>query len=209
MGDLILLWVQRERAPLLTRRWIKLWAKRVLAGRGLLGIIWRRARLRWRGARIGNFSVISPSEIDGKLELLTVGNYSFVGRTHIALHEAVKIGNCVVVSDYVTVLTGTHSLSDPEWGLVALPVEIGDYAWIGQGATILPGVVIGAGAVVGAGSVVSRSVEPFTVVVGNPARAVPGKRPTDLRYVPVSKVAPFRAWLGVNDIRSPGTAGSD
>ena len=90
MGDLILLWVHREQAPLLTRRWIKLWAKRLVAVRGLFGIIWRRACLRWRGARIGNFSVISPSEIDGKLELLTVGNCSFVGRTHIALHEVVN-----------------------------------------------------------------------------------------------------------------------
>jgi UDP-2-acetamido-3-amino-2,3-dideoxy-glucuronate N-acetyltransferase len=53
-------------------------------------------------------------------------------------------------------------------------------ASIGGNATILPGVTIGAGAMVGAGAVVTRSVPPYAVVVGNPARIV--------RYV--SDVAP-------------------
>lgn len=51
-------------------------------------------------------------------------------------------------------------------------VEIGNDAWIGAGAIIMPEVVIGEGAVVGAGAVVTKSVEPYTVVVGNPARPV-------------------------------------
>lgn len=48
-------------------------------------------------------------------------------------------------------------------------VVIGADAWIGAGAIILPGVTIGEGAVVGAGAVVTKNVEPYTVVVGNPA----------------------------------------
>ena len=52
----------------------------------------------------------------------------------------------------------------------ALPITVGDHAWIGAGAIILPGVTIGAGAVVAAGSIVTRDVEPRTVVAGNPAR---------------------------------------
>jgi UDP-2-acetamido-3-amino-2,3-dideoxy-glucuronate N-acetyltransferase len=43
-------------------------------------------------------------------------------------------------------------------------------ASIGANATILPGITIGAGAMVGAGAVVTRSVPPYAVVVGNPAR---------------------------------------
>ena len=43
-------------------------------------------------------------------------------------------------------------------------------ASIGANATILAGVVIGAGAMIGAGSVVTKSVPPYTVWVGNPAR---------------------------------------
>jgi acetyltransferase-like isoleucine patch superfamily enzyme/dTDP-4-dehydrorhamnose 3,5-epimerase-like enzyme len=43
-------------------------------------------------------------------------------------------------------------------------------ASIGGNATILPGVTIGAGAMVGAGAVVTKSVPPFAIVVGSPAR---------------------------------------
>ena len=49
---------------------------------------------------------------------------------------------------------------------------IGNDVWIGQNAVILPGVHIGDGAIIGANSVVGSSVEPYTVAVGNPARAV-------------------------------------
>ena len=45
-------------------------------------------------------------------------------------------------------------------------------AWITIGSTILPGVTVGEGSVVAAGSVVSRDVPPYTMVAGNPARAV-------------------------------------
>lgn len=43
---------------------------------------------------------------------------------------------------------------------------------VGANATILPGVTIGAGAMVAAGAVVTRSVPPYAVVMGNPARIV-------------------------------------
>jgi virginiamycin A acetyltransferase len=44
-------------------------------------------------------------------------------------------------------------------------------AWIGAHAIILPGCQrIGIGAIVGAGSVVTRDVEPYTIVAGNPAK---------------------------------------
>ena len=46
---------------------------------------------------------------------------------------------------------------------------IGNDVWIGQNATILPGVHIGDGAIIGANSVVGSNVEPYSVVVGNPA----------------------------------------
>lgn len=43
-------------------------------------------------------------------------------------------------------------------------------ASIGANATILPGITIGCGAMVGAGAVVVRSVPPWAIVAGNPAR---------------------------------------
>ena len=54
-----------------------------------------------------------------------------------------------------------------------LPIKgdtiIGNDVWIGQNATILPGVHIGDGAIIGANSVVGQNIEPYTIVVGNPA----------------------------------------
>jgi acetyltransferase-like isoleucine patch superfamily enzyme len=51
-------------------------------------------------------------------------------------------------------------------------IEIGNDVWIGYGVIILTGVKIGNGAVIGAGSVVTKSVEPYSIVAGNPAKLV-------------------------------------
>ncbi|MEW9306389.1 chloramphenicol acetyltransferase [Labrys neptuniae] len=51
-------------------------------------------------------------------------------------------------------------------------VHIGHDVWIGHGAIVLPGRRIGIGAVVGAGAVVTRDVEAYTIVAGNPARPI-------------------------------------
>lgn len=49
---------------------------------------------------------------------------------------------------------------------------VGNDVWLGERATVLPGVSIGDGAIVASLAVVSRDVEPYAVVAGNPARVV-------------------------------------
>ncbi len=49
---------------------------------------------------------------------------------------------------------------------------IGHDVWIGQRALIKAGVTIGNGAVIGMGSVVTKDVEPYSIVAGNPARCI-------------------------------------
>lgn len=51
-------------------------------------------------------------------------------------------------------------------------VVIGHDVWIGQNAVVLSGVKIGTGAIVAAGAVVTRDVEPYTIVAGNPAKLI-------------------------------------
>ena len=68
-------------------------------------------------------------------------------------------------------------------------VVIGDRVWIGYRAIILPGVTIGEGAVVGSGAVISKNVDPYAIVAGNPARKI-GERPKDLVYE-----CDYRPWL--------------
>jgi acetyltransferase-like isoleucine patch superfamily enzyme len=50
------------------------------------------------------------------------------------------------------------------------PIVIGSDVWVGARAVILSGVIIGSGAVIGAGAVVRKNVEPYEIVIGNPAQ---------------------------------------
>ena len=76
--------------------------------------------------------------------------------------------------------TYTFPIFYEEWGLDTKhicdawdnkgDIVVGNDVWIGQNAVILPGVHIGDGAIIGANSIVGSDVEPYTVVVGNPAK---------------------------------------
>ncbi|MBL7481764.1 type B chloramphenicol O-acetyltransferase [Legionella bononiensis] len=50
--------------------------------------------------------------------------------------------------------------------------EVGHDVWIGAEAMIMPGIKIGHGALIGARSVVTKNVEPYTLVAGNPAKPI-------------------------------------
>ncbi|KAF7846180.1 hypothetical protein BT93_L4930 [Corymbia citriodora subsp. variegata] len=89
----------------------------------------------------------------------------------------VSIGSRTLIGPNLSLYSGTHPLDPdlrngtqgPELGK---PITIGEDVWIGGNVTILPGVNVGAGSTVGAGSVVTRNVEPYTVVAGNPAKFI-------------------------------------
>ena len=122
---------------------------------------------------------------------IQIGEWCFVGEgSRIWSADRIQIGNRVLISHNVNIFDNdTHPIDDPvarhrqfveivttgqphSIDLNEQPVLIEDDVLIGCQSIILPGVVIGAGAVVGAGSVVTRSVSPFTVVAGNPARVI-------------------------------------
>ncbi len=121
---------------------------------------------------------------------ILIGDDCFIGENaRIWSASRIAIGNRVLISHDVNIFDNdTHpfdlmarhqhylaiaSVGHPEMiDLGELPVSIEDDAWIAAKAMVLKGVTIGRGAVVGAGSVVTRDVEPFTVVAGNPARPV-------------------------------------
>lgn len=93
----------------------------------------------------------------------------------------ITIGSGVTIGSYSLIVDNNHCFDDPDasvmdQGLSGKPVEIGDNAWIGGHTVVLPGVRIGRGAIVGAGSVVTKSVEDYQVVVGNPARPIGDRR---------------------------------
>lgn len=104
---------------------------------------------------------------------VSIGNrFSALSAAPITIKE-----NTLIASD-VLITSENHGI-DPEAAksyaltpLEAFPVVIGEGAWIGEKACILPGVVIGKRAIVAAGAVVSKSVEPYTIVAGVPAKVI-------------------------------------
>ncbi|WP_281172360.1 acyltransferase [Adhaeribacter aquaticus] len=155
----------------------------------------RRNELLSKGSQIDERAEIGEVTIEGNCQYLSIGQFSFLGKVKIALHENVEIGNRVCINDGVEILTGSHDVYDPEWKHTMGKIVIEDYAWIGTGAMILPGVKIGTGAVVGARAVVSKSVPAGAIVVGNPARATSKTRAQNLNYNPCEFLAANRAWL--------------
>jgi virginiamycin A acetyltransferase len=105
----------------------------------------------------------------------------------------VVIGNYTQIGPYVKIFGGDHNVnlltpynskslfSGRLKTLVNYEtVFIGNSCWIGANSIILKGVSIGDGVVVGAGSVVTRSIPPYTICVGNPARVIKNRFDKDL-----------------------------
>ncbi len=65
-----------------------------------------------------------------------------------------------------------YDFADNAVGLRPLITTIGNDVWIGCGAIIKSGIKIGDGAVIGAGAVVTKDVEPYSIVVGSPAKKI-------------------------------------
>jgi acetyltransferase-like isoleucine patch superfamily enzyme len=93
----------------------------------------------------------------------------------------VTVGNNVSIAPDFYVLSLSHDKDSPVFDTVVGDVVIGDNVWIGAKVMVLPKVTVGEGAVLGAGSVVTKDVEPFTVVAGNPAKPI-GTRNRDIQY---------------------------
>jgi putative colanic acid biosynthesis acetyltransferase WcaF len=86
--------------------------------------------------------------------------------------DAIKIGAQATVSQGVKLCTAGHDISSKIMELTYAPITIGENAWVAAWSIVLPGVTVGDGAVVAAGAVVTKDVEPWTVVGGNPAKFI-------------------------------------
>lgn len=105
-----------------------------------------------------------------------IGARTFINYGAIILDCAnVTIGDNVQMGPGIQLLTATHPLDAAarRSGVEsALPISIGDDAWLGGGVIVCPGITIGPEAVIGAGSVVIRDVPARVVAVGNPCRVL-------------------------------------
>lgn len=122
---------------------------------------------------------------------ITIGEWVYVGHgSRIWSQASVSIGNNVLISHLADIHdTNSHPI---DWGArrkdsrailsgeeyaspsatISSPVVIEEDAWIGLKAIVLKGVRVGRGAIVAAGAVVTKNVEPWTIVAGNPAKVI-------------------------------------
>lgn len=116
-------------------------------------------------------SIISPST---NLDFVSVGQGVFI-------HEGVLLGANVTINDGASIKIGATLSHDTLIGdyafigpcsLLCGHVTVGNRAYIGANSVVKEHTNIGEGSIVGAGSVVINDVEPWSVVVGNPARVI-------------------------------------
>ncbi len=137
---------------------------------------WRLFLLRLFGCRVEGRPFVSPSAIIKMPWNLTLQDHACLGPGSEAYNLAPLTLNArSVVAQQAYLCGGTHDFSDPNLSLVLGEILVGEDAFIGARAFILPGITIGQGAIVGAGSVVTKDVEPWNIVAGNPAKPI-GKR---------------------------------
>ena len=93
-------------------------------------------------------------------------------------YSKISIGHGVVISREVKILVHDYSISNALRTInkktkkpcnMIGEVKIGKDSFIGLGSILLPNTTIGEGCIVGAGSVVKGNIEPYSIVVGNPA----------------------------------------
>lgn len=129
-----------------------------------------------KGAFVGRkVKFFSPWKID-------IGQNAFINNGCLLDgRKGIMIGRNVNLSWNVNVWTLQHDPDDKDFGVKGGDVSIDEYAWIATGATILPNIKIGRGAVIGAESVVTKDVDDFEIVAGNPARFI-RKRSKNIEY---------------------------
>jgi len=130
----------------------------------------RRNILRLFGAKIGKEVHIYPSAVIYMPWNLSIGDYSAIGEDALIYNLGkITIGNNATISHRAHLCAGTHDYRNPTLPLLKPPITIEDNVWICAQAFVGPGVTVREGAVVGAAAVVSKDVEAWTVVAGNPA----------------------------------------
>jgi putative colanic acid biosynthesis acetyltransferase WcaF len=124
--------------------------------------------------------------------LLSVGANSWIGEdVWIDNLAQVTIGSNACVSQGAYLCTGNHNWADPTFSLIVEPITLGNGSWVGARAVICPGANLGECSVASAGSIITKSVPPFEIYGGNPARLV-RHRQIDEHFVSHITRGPYR-----------------
>lgn len=125
-------------------------------------------------SNIGPYSFISTMPT-GKLRIgkrVMVNSFNILGAGKEVLIE----DDCIFAA-FVHITDSSHQFenisSSPRHDpALSEPVSIGEGSWLGSAVKVLKGVVVHKGCVIGAGAVVTRTLPPFSISVGIPAKVV-------------------------------------
>ena len=126
---------------------------------------------------------------------LQIGSGTYINGARISAKYAVTIGrNCTIAPEVLIMDSDFHDLYDQTKEGINAKVIIENNVWIANRAIILKGVRIGQHAVVAAGAVVTKEVEPYAIVGGNPARVI--------RYLNNSSINSTESWKQYSGLAS-------
>lgn len=136
----------------------------------ILGDRWSRAKALGFGE---GASIYATSYVYGDVQ---VGEHTWIGpHTLLDGRAGLRIGRYCSISAGVQIYTHDTVKWAVSGGVAphdTAPVTIGDCCYIGSQSVVVKGVTIGAHSVVGACSLVNRTVEPYSIVAGVPARRI-------------------------------------
>lgn len=144
-------------------------------------------KVKWSRYRFGKRFHAGRSVVLWARNEIFIGDDVYIGR-HSQIECDAIIGNNVMFGNGVALVgrydhnfqqigTPTRRASqirdaDYSWKGLQSKVVVEDDVWIGYGAIVLSGVTLKEGSIVAAGSVVTKDVEAYAIVGGNPARKI-------------------------------------
>lgn len=136
--------------------------------------------LRLFGAEIGSGVVIRANVNLTFPWRLRMGDHVWIGEEVTILSLApVTIESHVCISQRAYLCAGSHDFKSPTFDLKTSPITIRSGVWIAAMAFVGQGVEIGRGSLISAGAVVTKGVEPYSLMRGNPATLEKKLTPTD------------------------------
>jgi putative colanic acid biosynthesis acetyltransferase WcaF len=142
---------------------------------------WRAFILRLCGAKIGKQCHIYPRVLIWAPWNLEIHDQACLGNDVRCYSQArIIVGKQAIISQGTHLCTGTHNYNHRQFQLIALPIKIDSFAWIGAEAFIGPGVHIAEGTVIGARAVIFKNTQAWKVYIGNPAICIKDRIQPDL-----------------------------
>jgi len=148
----------------------------------VVGMWIRNIVYRLLGMKIKGFCWVQPQVTIVNLRHIQVGkNFGCNTGTYINGIGGITMGNDVLIGSNVTISSGKHEIDGRDGSIFSRPatpmqITIGNDVWLGAGSVLMPGITIANGTVVGANAVVTKNTEPYSIVVGVPARHIRFRR---------------------------------